>query len=208
MFRPNRIGTPIIHDSTGVVSTAAWAPSSNLNTSIATGFNTVNAAPVADFGKTTMAWDTGAAALAANSQFALGQQYTITQPLAGDTVGVELGASLDIVLPTDFDVTGIHGRLVAAIGTALLGASVFDIPTFFHPTPGINGAPATVLRTFQYKEQIIVRNSSTLLPGTYYHGFRLSNRAAAPFNFIMFRFSGYVRQLNDQPNIRYRDTLR
>lgn len=209
MFRPNRIGTPNLHTGLYDTSTADWAPSQAARTSLAAfGANVINAVPQADFGKNCLAW-TGAASevITANYKFSLVQQFTVTPPLAGDVVGIEIIAHLKILCPASATIRGTYGKTSAAAGAILAAVSFDDIPTQFDANDFPSYSDDTiVMRDAYYLTQVIQQYSTN--SGTFLHGFEIIDNSGANFNLDHFTMNAAVRQLNDQQDIGYRDTLR
>lgn len=207
MFRPNRIGTPYIHDSDGAASTADFTLSDELIASSLFPSNVINASPALDFQRSAISW-VGTEAVAALNRFCFGQQFTITQPLDGDTVGLELSGAIRALIPASASIRPRLNKMTAAQAAIFASDQSADIPTYFaEPYNGLQGDDDLVHRAWFYKESIVVRGSSIVLPGTYLHGFEIENNGAG-FNLTSFDIHCSVRQLNDQQSIGYRDTLR
>ena len=210
MFRPNRIGTPNIHTLDDTRSVAAWAPNATILTDQTWLCNVINASPVADFGRSALTWNGApSAAIANNTLIALGQQLTITEPQAGDTVGLELNGAMLIDLPESIPAIPIFGRLIAASGSVFGGPSGADTFTIIGQADKGPIAVATQShRSFRYQTQLIMSNSGGLVAGTYFHGLQFINTSGGAWTPTRLRCQFSVRQLNDQQSIGYRDTLR
>lgn len=210
MFRPNRIGTPHIHTSDGGADTTDFTLNQVLYDNAATPFNVINSTPIGDFGRRGIIW-TGTEGVLAARKYALVGQFTVTAPIAGDTVGVEVQAGYTGLLPSDVAIIPIFFRLSAAIGTVLGGAAnAYDQPTVFAPKDQYLIATAqSIPRNDYFKEIFIIRNTDpAILAGTYGVGFQFMNAGSVGYNITNFFMTFAVRQLNDQNDVGYRDTLR
>lgn len=207
MFRPNRIGTPIIHNLTDTILTAAWVPNANAAFGSNNG-NAINANPIADFGRTRILW-AGAApiVIAANTKYALMQQFTVTEPLAGDTVGIELNASLHLKAPASSLIQPMFMRCTAAAvatwGNLVNSSGNTNLAKGIVESVNVDDL---IHRSHHYQTQVVL-NADTVA-GTYAHGFLIVDNSGANANLEWLDISASVRQLNDQQNINYRDTLR
>lgn len=209
MFRPNRIGTPGLHNSSSTGNTAVFTLSEEDASNSLFPFNVINSTSVADFGKSALNWAGPAVSQTASFKSCFSQQFTITAPLAGDAVGVEIMGAMSALLPANCMVRPIIFRQSAAISVLLQGTSSYDMPTPVAPgDPGIVGVNTAIYRQFYYKTQVVIANGNpNVLSGTYGHGFQIFNNGPA-FNHQAFNIVCAVRQLNDQQGIGYRDTLR
>lgn len=212
MFRPNRIGTPIIHGQEATINTAAWTPNAQAYNAATWNGNVINAAAVLDFARTALVWANGASGVVAagGNRIALYQQFTITAPLAGDTVGLELNASITMTLPASALIRPVIVRLTAA-GVATLGAvTSYDIPTQLEQGQAGPIAVTTLSqRNAHYKQIVITRNTDKdILAGTYAHGFEITDQSLAGYTATYLNMVASIRQLNDQQAVGYRDTLR
>lgn len=212
MFRANRVGTPHIHQighAASSLNTALTGVSKTTGGGLI-GLNVINAAPLLDFGESKLVWLPGAPpALTANFSYALAQQFTITAPLKGNTVGLELMGQINIDLPGSTTITPFVARLTAALGSVLSGANSHSAPTFIGEGQQSNNSATVIRRTSIYKEQVIINDSDpAVLAGTYAHGFLLTDNTAAAWNVPYARMHAAIRQYNDQQNISYRDTRR
>jgi len=207
MFKPNRVGTPVIHTITGVDNNAAFTLQLNGNSVMAQPFNVINAAPVLDFGRSQINWTAAARVQTNSNKSAFVQQFTVTQPVAGDTVGVELNGSLFITAPNDIIIQPAIMRIPAQ-GAIWAGTTANDVPTPIAPPVEIldNVAARTnTIRAAQYQSKVIIQDAA--VGGSYAHGFIIYN-AGVDFNITGLKMIASVRQLNDQQGIGYRDTLR
>lgn len=205
MFRPNRIGTPVIHTQDTTVSTLDFTLSGGAGF---TGFfgNAINSTPPLDFGRDAIRW-TGIEAVTAGWQIAFLQQITITTPLAGDVAGLEVNGAIKCAIPMSAVITPVFVRCIGVAG--LLGAMTFTgEPTYFSPETSDQYSPDDTLqyRSAAYQKSIIVKDSS--IGDTYAHGFAITDNSAAGWNFTSLIMQASIRQLNDQQDIGYRDTLR
>lgn len=211
MFKPNRVGTPIIHQSQVTNSTADFtlqqATISNNNNP----FNVVNATPVKDFGYTNLTWN-GTEALNANNKCSLVQQISVVLPEGGDVRGLELNASLKFVGKASTLIIPVFFRLTAAESSLFGGqSSSYDQPTPFAPDfasyQDVAGTSAA-WHFVTYKRPLIVRNDRSVLPGTYAHGFQIFSADGTAISLTGLQMVASVRQLNDQQGVGYADTLR
>lgn len=207
MFKPNRVGTPIIHTITGVDNTAAFTYQLNGNSAMLQPFNVINASPVLDFGRSQVNWVAAARVHTNSNKSAFVQQFTVTQPLNGDTVGVELNGALWLTAPNDIIMQPALMRITAQ-GALWGGGTANDVPTPIAPPVEIldNVAARTnTIRACQYRATAIIKDAA--VGGTYAHGVIIYN-AGVDFNITALKMTASVRQLNDQQNVGYRDTLR
>lgn len=210
MFRPNRIGHPWIHEPNNATASVAAFTQSTRAYYETLGFgNVINAAPVQDLASNTLVWfGTVPEAIAAGVRLILGQQFTVTAPLVGDTVGLELAGALEVqALPT-VQISPVIYRMTAALGSVLAGADSSEAPITFGPTLTPDAADGQNVRSHSYKEEVIMKGTNANIGGTYFHGFAISDVAGAGYNLPFFRITCSIRQLNDQQNVGYRDTLR
>lgn len=206
MFRPNRIGTPWIHQNNFLTNDDSnW-----LNEIVATSplypGNVINAVPLGDFGRSFLQWN-GTETLAAAFKASIVQQFVISPPIQGDTVGVEIAASIITDLPPSTIIIPFFNTLQAAGGTTLAPVAGSTGPTYLEQQAIPNNAVTTaIFRHCSYKTQVIVRDPN--LAGIYCHGFAFLNGSASPASTSLIEMNAEVRQLNDQQDIGYRDTLR
>lgn len=209
MFRPNRIGTPLIHTSDFVASTDSINFAESPNNS--TGFvgNVINAAPQLDFGENNLIW-TGTDAITAGYRLMLGQQFTVTEPVVGDVVGVELNGSLVTYAPRSALLVPFIMKLAAAGASVLAPVTSADQPTLFRQGDyDASATSAIAIRNIQYREQCIIRGAGGSKPsGTYMHGVMIYGDVSDGYSLTFIQAAMSVRQLNDQQNVGYRDTLR
>lgn len=208
MFRANRVGTPVIYQANRVTSVANVAPSTfNVMGSQIQGHQ-INAAAALDFGMSHLEWIPAAAqTLAAATAVAYGQIITITQPISGDTVGVELNGAIQLRADQELGIIPFFSQLSSAAGGALgiiAGTGFPYIQIADGKDPGTAAAAQT--RSHTYQEQVIINPLTVGL--TCAHGFIITNTSAAVRTITGINFQMSVRQLNDQQNIGYRDTRR
>jgi len=205
MLRPNRIGHSQIHQLGGVISTADWTPNLRPLYSSDWQANVLNAVPSADFGEVLLSW-VGSEVITADARLVIGQQFSITQPLAGNIAGLEVNGAAFCDLEASAIITPVIGRLDAA-GGALFAAVAFatgELPTFFRGHEEQTTAAAR--RSFSYKEQFIINDDD--LAGVYLHGWCIMDGSADGVTFTSLQASLSVRQFNDLQNQRVRDPLR
>jgi len=205
MFRPNRIGTPYIMDVGGVDNTSAFTISTQANSSAFYAGNVINAIPVGDYGRSHLHWAGAARTLPASNKWCIGQQFTVTPPIGGDVVGVEVSGSINIPLTSNTGIMAFLGKLTEASSGVL-----DDFATAAPMLMPITNGGVSGLRTPSYKEQVIIRDVADGVGGTYVHGFVFLEGATTPAAQTFAWFDGFcsIRQLNDQQDIGYRDTLR
>ena len=209
MFRPNRIGTPIIHTPDAVDSTLNFSLQQKPNFSGTVGVNVINSATVQDFGRSSLVW-TGTEAVNAGHKIALAQQVSVTAPLTGDVAGIELNGTINIDVPTSALVVGFAAKLPVAQGSLLAGVDIADHATYFKPlyTPNPQKADVDTKKwhSWTYQEQLIIDQAQLGL--VLCHGFLIYDNSGAGWSLTAFEACMSVRQLNDQQNKGYRDTLR
>ena len=208
MFRANRVGTPVIHTlDAQVTNTSNTAPNVyGLTTNIATG-NTINAASVLDYGRSTLNWVPGVAqTVANNTNWAFGQTVTVTQPINGDTVGLELIGAMRAPLLQNCTLIPFISTVNTFAGTVLGTWTGLNTLTQIGP-PGEPPNPSVLgMRSHFYKESVIfgpIAQAYTII-----HGFIIQNVSGGVVNVSHLQTELQVRQLNDQQNIGYRDTRR
>lgn len=210
MFRPNRIGTPLIHMMTQASTAAAWVMNASaINLPGITG-NVINAVPQLDFGfDALMASNTGSG-LGNNQQAAILQQFTVTAPLAGDTVGFELNAGFYGIMDRRVVIIPILAKLAAAGVTVLAAVNSNSYhPVFideYKDQTDTEGTDAGYIGC-QYRNIQVIHKDATPA-GVYAHGFLLINSSGGSTGFSVMKMNASVRQLNDQQTVGYRDTLR
>lgn len=210
MFRPNRIGTPNIYKTAIVDDTTSFTPNSNNATLPAVTGHVINAAPVADFDMSNLTWDGPGRTITAAHKLAFGQQFTITQPLVGDTVGLELIGAINI--------NANKSILIQPFLAKLPGAAPSGVLANFSTGTGIGtlriGTPTRVLLDANqvwsggHYQTTALQSDSTAVSGVYVHGFIIYVDAGASTTLSGFHMQAGIRQLNDQQNVAYRDTLR
>lgn len=211
MFRPNRIGTPVIYESDATVTPATTAP--NMSTFATPEYlgNIVNATVRGDFGQHALQWIPSAPqTLTANRKWWIGFQFTVTEPLQGDVTGVECNGAIAIrSVYTDTTVIPFIGRLTAP-GITTLATGTVNHPQFLNnpnvASKEIAGVVAKDLSHSFQQQVIIKRTANVTLAGTYVLGHIFWMETGGTFTRIDTQYS--VRQLNDQQTIGYRDTLR
>lgn len=209
MFRPNRVGTPNIHNNASLSDTSAFTLNeNNVNQNTYLG-NVINAAPVLDFGRSPLRWAGAARTFTSANKWILGQQFTITEPLNGDVVGLELMAGIVIGMKANALIRPVLCRLTAAGGAVLAQVSSQDTLTQIekeasNPTAG----SAAAYMSHYYRTTALVSYPTGTVGGVYMHGFEFTNPDAAAASVTFFQTTMAVRQLNDQQNINYRDSLR
>jgi len=215
MFRPNRIGTPTFHSSAKTTSTADLDLAQEALTGTTFPFTVINATPVADVGRSTLLW-TGAAAEAVTGarRFMLVQQFTVTEPLNGDAVGVELNASIVGPIPQCAWWEPVLFKMTAALGTIGASGNAADTPQTLHGPAILYSSgqlPTVETLTWQqraYRDQVVYLGAAGSIAGTYAHGFRCWGIGPTNWSLTTFHMTASVRQLNDQQSVGYRDTLR
>lgn len=205
MFRPNRIGTPNIHQNTGVGSVANFTWTNRAINDSSYSFNVINASPLADFGYSNINW-AGTETITSGNRVGVGQQFTVTKPLAGNVVGIELTGHITLTFPGNSLIVPMFGKVTAAAGALWDPVTVSDQPcqldVALMPVPG---ATTGQYRNGYYKTQVITEVDEG---ATYVHGFQLLNFAGAGYDVSWISAGFGVRQLNDQQDVNYRDTLR
>jgi len=206
MFKPNRVGTPHIFTGDAVDSAANFTLATNLIGAVAQPANVINAAPYLDFGQYTLNWN-GTESLPAGEKCAFAHQFVITEPLAGNTVALELAATIRGTFPDNAIIRPFIAKILASTSAVLEGVTSFNVPISFGRPALIDGITGgAVFRAHHYKEQILV--SSSGIAGAYIHGFEIDNVTGGAVNITQFKMDAQIRQLNDQQSIGYRDTLR
>lgn len=199
MFRPNRIGTPVIHTDDYNTAAGAFTP---VGSSFAS--NAMNALPVGDFGRSALLWN--GTPIAAPSVWGLAQQFTVQAPLNGDTVGFELNFALEGEFPANAQFVPFVFQATSAAGGTLQPLAAYQGVTLLEPA--VNGQPlastGTIYRHTGYQTQVIQKRQ--LPAGTYGHGLRVFGNGS--WNIGYFFAVASIRQLNDQQFVGYRDTLR
>lgn len=208
MFRPNRIGTPNILKNAFTGDTTAFTVNEGVLTDAAWYGNVFNANPVLDFGRSDVYWAGTARTLTASKRWCLFHQFTVTQPLAGDTVGIELNFSfVGHFSSGNIGMVPVIGKIASA-GTTIWDAKQIAGPSIV-PIIGrlVNNL---AIQGGTYREQVIINDDPATVAGTYVHGFALYEATSTPTNitFDSLYAVASVRQLNDQQSIGYRDTLR
>lgn len=215
MFRANRIGTPNISGQYISSTTAIGAGVVRLLTDVPY-FAVINATPDAEYKGHTFANGDANLSIAALRRAGIGQQFTVTQPLAGQVVGVEVVGSVYIgqaAGPAQFVMEPYACKLEAAgAGTwSIVHSDGFhDAFLDYQHTQQNTNAAAGSVRAITYKTQILFDQlEDEQLGGTYLHGILITNPltgAATIINQIYGTFA--VRQLQQLETFGYRDPLR
>lgn len=209
MFRPNRIGTPIIHQSSTTTSSSATKPVVTSGSAQLLNGNVINAASAGTFQRSQLSWTPSAApSILVGERVAIGQQFTITAPIAGNALGIELEGAVCAIQPNINLIQPFVCKITAAIGSLLGAYTALDSPTWL--AQGIN--PTTVgndpvWKNCWYKENLIFQDPTTV-EGTYVHGFAFWPNASAAYNWYGGHYNFAVRQNMDQAGIEYTDTRR
>lgn len=207
MFRPDRIGTPIIHTQDGTSNTSLWTPNTFANTASGGQGNVINAVPVTDFGRTALSWTAAARTVPANTRFGLLQQITITAPLNGDVRGLELNTSI-MFNGLKAMARPIFVRLASVPNAVFANVAYYDFPTMLGPAeepPTANNT--TGIHAHWCQEKLIERNTDpATLAGNYGLGWELIDTSGAGFGIDFIHIVCSVRQLNDQQQVGYADT--
>lgn len=209
MFRPNRIGTPFVYQPDFTGDTSSFTVSDEPTAGALFGANIINAAPVLDFGRSELSWTGAARTLLASNRMAIAQQFTVTEPIDGDTVGVELLGGLEWQAATTAVAFTAFIAKIAAATSGVLAATTFAGPTFL-PTTSLPNTGGVWRYVTAINTAIIRAPTKADVAGTYIHGFILTESSSTPTNHTFTHFSTQlsVRQLNDQQNVGYRDTRR
>lgn len=209
MFRPNRIGTPVIHTQDESIVNNIPTPSTDAGTSNVWRTNIINPVPIQDFGRSALRWTGGPFNIPPGNRCSITQQFTVTQPMAGDVRGVELNFSFYGGLPDECQLTGFIAKVPTGSYTAMGLATIQQLPTHFRGAyeTGFK-SDANTFRHMAYQEQVVIRGGEVSLPGTYVHGVMISNNDSNSAQLLQFLAVGSVRQLNDQQLIGYADTLK
>lgn len=204
MFKGNRIGTPNIHEDTGVGSVAALAWSNRAANDSSWGGNVINGTPRNAFGYNNVNW-AGAATITSANRTGLFHAFTVTKPLAGDVVGIELAGHLTITLPQNGFIIPLFGELTAA-PVALFDAVAFaDQPVQIEKGDMFTNATAATYRNAYYRTQVITKLQ---VGATYAHGFGFVNFSGANYDVSWFSAGFGVRQFTDLEIVSYADPLR
>lgn len=208
MFRADRIGSPYIHQGTSNNSVAAFTLNVLGLTSNSWNGNVISSAPLLDFGRLALTWNGTPVSLPAGNRCSFLMPFTITEPLNGDTVGVEMAAAITLNCNDNLALRPIFGKLVAAGGATLAQVTFADFPTRFGKTQTapVGATGASSHRFYQYKDELIVQYPSGSVGGPYAHGVEVLNQSGAASSIAALQMSASVRQLNDQQTIGYRDT--
>lgn len=207
MFRPNRIGTPLFHTDTQTTSSAALTFGTQAITSTTLPLTPINGIPVGDFGQTKYIYTGTPTLIPALQKITIVQQFQIQQPLDGDAAGVEVNGGFYIALDKTCAIVPFVVQLTNAPTATLVSGTTTDYPTFFGtPIQPVEATAATRFVSLTYREQIVIRNANGIVGGNYAHGIMITCATAHTPGTFQAQLS--VRQLNDQLNVGYRDTLR
>lgn len=206
MFRPNRIGTPWAHSVNSADSNVNFTLGANAIAALAQPANIINAVPALDFNRYSLNWQ-GTESLPAGNKCAFMHQFTVTRPIQGDAVGLELVGAIRGTFPDNAIIRPIVGKLAAAATSVMQDLTLTDVPTSFGtPAAPDGGTGAAQWRAHSYQEQMLVHY--TPAEGVFAHGFEICNIGAGAVNISALKMDVWIRQLNDQQDIGYRDTLR
>jgi len=208
MFKPNRIGTPVIHTFDLTENTGPWTPNEKTYDALPGG-NVINAVPDGEFGRKELRW-AGAAAIpiAASRKICLLHQFTVSTPEEGDAVGVELNASIMGNFELSMIFTPIFMRISAG-NTLLASVSPTNGVTYIEKPIQVSAAAnGEVYIGAQYRQQVLIRATRETIAGTYAHGFQISDISNTTWDMKYFDMSASVRQLMSQQGVGYMDTLR
>lgn len=205
MFRPNRIGTPVIRQPSGPTITAtSWTIDQASQTSGAAVGTICNGTPLADFGEVNAYYQsTTVQALTGGNKSGIWAQFSATTPLNGDTIGFELIGSLWIVASLGVHIMPGFTEMNSAGPSNFSPLSARTISVASLNFQGWNNSHNTI-HASTFKEQVILNKATAA--GTYAFGFELIGGVTT--NLSTFHASFGLRQLNDQQTIGYRDTRR
>lgn len=207
MFRADRIGTPefMVREVNNLTTDftlqqATWG-------SIGQPFNVINAAPIASFGSTSLHW-TGTEAVTGNRKYGFAQQFSVANPLNGNSIGFELTGCINALLPVSSKVLPFVGGLNAALGAVFTGDTTATNPLYFGRSyVGTNTNEDQVMVDLHYKTQVLLRDV-TAVAGVLAHGFAIFSQGGDAYNFTILDINCAVRQFNDLQDIRALDPLR
>lgn len=208
MFRPNRVGTPKLHAIlTNTSSASPTGGAQGYTLPGVTGY-VINAVPDGEFGYAALSWGGGTFTLPASNTVALLHQFIVPQPIEGDAVGIEVNGGLQIFVDENVTIQPVFCKLAAAGGGTLAAVSSNTTQPVYLADPynGIQGDTTPGFHGKTYTQQVVHRYPS--VQGPFAHGFQLFNPGANPITISAFHMNASVRQLMDQQNIGYRDTLR
>jgi len=206
MFRPNRIGTPSFFKASTQASTANQKLAETTKQDILWNASVVNASPALDLGRTSLTHWGGSTAFTMGYKGCVAQQFTVTEPLAGNAVGLELTGSFTCLIPASCMVVPYMAKAASAAGSLLAQITASSAPTVLgEALNGVEGDEDFIWRSHHYKTQAVIQDD--VIAGTYFHGFAFFFAPGTPI-----WYGGHldfaVRQLNDQEDIGYRDTRR
>lgn len=206
MFKPNRVGSPLIHMSSNASTSSNATLGNDDPTTTTFRANNINTTPQADFGEDHLYY-TGTSAVTNGRRFMIGQQFTVSTPLSGPASvrGVELRGGWTAKVPHGLQVVPFITKMASAAASNMALTAV-AFPTLFRAWQQPLASDTLVYKHFSYKEDVILKYTD--VAGTYMHGFMAYDNAAAGWNLTMFHMMCSVRQLNDQQGVGYADTLR
>ena len=145
----------------------------------------------------------------ANKRMGLYLQFQITEPLAGDVVGVEATFSYGTGLTPGIAICPVffraHNAAVALMGNIYSS----DFPMYGRSQDWQPTSSPYQWVSIAGREQYVVGHAPVaLLPGTYCHGITVWNTTGADYTLYNQKAYFGIRQLNDQQGVGYRDTLR
>jgi hypothetical protein len=200
MFKANRVGTPKFLGDTFQSDTTAFTINTGAMNAAPNG-NVINAAALGDFGTAFVRWNAAARVIPTLQRWVCGAQITITEPLQGDAVGIELAMDFKSDLPNTVNIYPIFYKLNPAPVT-LWGAA-----------PGAGGLQSVALgpgrlsapgQAESFLGQVVIEGAT--VAGTYMAGFACHNPTGAGVNVSQIECQVASRQLNDQQFVSYRDT--
>lgn len=204
MFRPNRIGTPKIYQEANYAEINDYDVVANNVTSDIWQVNNINATPQLDFGRNAMKFSGSESIPAQTLRFGICQLVTITAPIDGDTVGIELNGAIVSQVPADIIVVPFFAKVDAWTSNLMGNVTLQPNPMIFN---AITQKSAGYLNT-AYTQSVIKQGiTGQAVAGLHAHGF-LFYQPANAWNWVHWEVDFSVRQLNDQQEVGYRDTLR
>lgn len=205
MFKADRVGTPDIHTNVKNALTGAMTLKEDDYNDEDTPVNIINSTPLLDLGRYKVTWNQ-TSAVATAKKIGLGCQFTVSQPIVGDTVGLEIIGSLQTLWPHKGTIIPAFGRLTES--QALYAGVDYDGGATPHgqQNPYLNEDVVSI-RANYFKTQFII-NASSSLSGTYAFGWTLFNNSGSSHNLTWFEACFAIRQFNDLQDAAYRDPLR
>lgn len=207
MLRANRIGTPYIFnytysDQTGTITIPTLGTfSERRHVAMA-----IDANVFREFGKTSVHWANATpGTLNSKTQFVMGMQFTIVEPIDGNVPSLELMGSIRMSSDKQLDIIPCVGQLNAPIGTTL-GSQFMDyMPIFMDAENNGYDPSASQSRFLAFRQQIIFEEPD--YTKTFLGGFNIANSQAAA-SITSFECTISIRQLTDQQGIGYPDGRR